>query len=172
MNIFRVDNDPILSAQMLCDKHIVKMPLETAQMLCSVFHRYDFGHLVKYKEAYKNHPCTRWAGDSRKNYRWLVSHGVELCREYTRRYGKTHKCQEVIKWVSATPLFILDDDETPQPQCMPDEYKVLDNVVQAYKNYYIGAKSKIAQWNKSRSVPAWYTLMLDNQLIGVKENDA
>ena len=166
MNIFRVDNDPVKSAQMLCDKHIVKMPLETAQMLCSVWHRYNFGHLVKYKEAYKNHPCTRWAGDSKENYRWLVKHGLELCKEYTRRYDKEHKCHGVIWSIAVAPSFILDDKATPQPQCMPDEYKVLDNAVQAYKNYYIGAKSKIAQWNKSRGVPAWYTSMLNNQLVG------
>ena len=159
MNIFRVDNDPILSAQMLCDKHIVKMPLETAQMLCSVWHRYNFGHLVKYKEAYKNHPCTRWAGDSKENYRWLVKHGYELCREYTRRYNKIHKCQEVIKWVGATSIsFILDNDETPQPQCMPDYYKVDNDVVSAYRNYYVGAKRKIAEWNKNRDVPTWFLM--------------
>ena len=148
MNIFRVDNDPILSAQMLCDKHIVKMPLETAQMLCSVFHRYKFGHLVMYKEAYKNHPCTRWAGDSKENYRWLVKHGMELCREYTKRYSKIHKCQKVIKWIGATPSFILDDDETPQPQCMPDEYKVDNHSSKAYWNYYINDKKRIVLSNE------------------------
>ena len=158
MNIFRVDEDPTVAAQMLCDKHIVKMPLETAQMLCSVFHRYDFGHLVMYKEAYKNHPCTRWAGDSKENYRWLVKHGLELCREYTKRYDKKHKCQEVIESVSLTPSFILDELATPQPQCMPDEYKVLDNVVQAYKYYYVGAKREIAEWNKNRPMPVWFLL--------------
>ena len=157
MNIFRVDEDPVKSAQMLCDKHIVKMPLETAQMLCSVWHRYNFGHLVKYKEAYKNHPCTRWAGDSKENYRWLVKHGMELCREYTRRYDKIHACQEVIKWVGATSIsFILDDKATPQPQCMPDEYKVDNDVVLAYRNYYVGEKSKIARWNKNRFMPLWF----------------
>ena len=147
MNIFRVDNDPILSAQMLCDKHIVKMPLETAQMLCSVWHRYNFGHLVTYKEAYKNHPCTRWVGDSKENYRWLVKHGMELCREYTKRYGKIHKCQKVIKWIGATPSFILDDKATPQPQCMPDKYKVDNDVVLGYRNYYVG---------ENRFMPLWF----------------
>ena len=156
MNIFQVDEDPVKSAQMLCDKHIVKMPLETAQMLCSVWHRYNFGHLVKYKEAYKNHPCTRWAGDSKENYRWLVKHGMGLCREYTRRYGKEHKCQEVIESVSSTPSFILDDKATLQPQCMPDEYKVDNDVVLAYRNYYVGEKSKIARWNKNRFMPLWF----------------
>ena len=63
MNIFILDESPIISAQMQCDKHIVKMPLETAQMLCSVWHRYGQADRVPYKEAHRNHPCTLWAGD-------------------------------------------------------------------------------------------------------------
>ena len=90
MNIFIVDKHPSAAAKMLCDKHIVKMPLETAQMLCSVWHRYGFGGKVKYKEAYKNHPCTLWAGDSEDNYGWLLQQGMELGEEYTSRYNKTH----------------------------------------------------------------------------------
>ena len=96
MNIFVLDECPIISAQMQCDKHVVKMPLETAQMLCSVWHRYGLGDKVPYREAHKNHPCTLWAGDSAENYEWLWHHGMELCFEYTRRYNKIHKCQQVI----------------------------------------------------------------------------
>ena len=70
MNIFVLDKSPIISAQMQCDKHIVKMPLETAQMLCSVWHRYGQGMNVPYKEAHKNHPCTLWAMETRSNYEW------------------------------------------------------------------------------------------------------
>ena len=46
MNIFVLDESPVTSAQMQCDKHIVKMPLETAQMLCSVWHRYGVGWII------------------------------------------------------------------------------------------------------------------------------
>ena len=96
MNIFFVDNNPETAARMLCDKHIVKMPLESAQMLSSVWHRYGHGDKVQYKESFKNHPMTIWAGDSYENYIWLRKHALELCFEYTRRYGKVHKCQQVI----------------------------------------------------------------------------
>jgi len=160
MNIFVLDECPVISAQMQCDKHIVKMPLETAQMLCSVWHRYGEGDKVPYKEAHKKHPCTLWAGDSLLNYDWLWKHGMELCFEYTRRYNKIHKCQQVIMdlEVYQCPFaFPIRDYGTPHPQCMPDEYKcAFDDPVQAYRKYYINDKKDIAKWEKSRVAPDWY----------------
>ncbi len=160
MNIFVLDESPIISAQMQCDKHIVKMPLETAQMLCSVWHRYGQGMNVPYKEAHKKHPCTLWAGDSADNFSWLVQHGMELCFEYTRRYNKIHKCQQVIMNLGklhATMFYYCDTNGTPHPQCMPDEYKCAsDDPVQAYRKYYINDKKDIAKWEKSRPAPDWY----------------
>ena len=161
MNIFVLDKSPIISAQMQCDKHIVKMPLETAQMLCSVWHRYGQGMNVPYKEAHRNHPCTLWAGNDGANYDWLWQHGMELCFEYTRRYNKIHKCQQVIMDL------IIDNCEfefdnmgrhgTPHPQCMPDEYKcAFDDAVQAYRKYYVNDKKDIAKWEKSGLMPDWY----------------
>ena len=98
MNIFVLDECPVISAQMQCDKHVVKMPLETAQMLCSVFHRHGLGDKVPYKEAHRNHPCTLWAGDSADNFIWLWKHGMELCFEYTRRYNKIHNVSKLL-WI-------------------------------------------------------------------------
>ena len=163
MNIFVLDECPIQSAQMLCDKHVVKMPLETAQMLCSVWHRYGLGDKVPYREAHKNHPCTLWTGDSAENYEWLWQHGMELCFEYTRRYNKIHKCQQVIMdldKVHAT-MFPVDTNGTPHPQCMPEEYKcnylrIHNNAVRAYRCYYVNDKKDIAKWEKSRPMPMWY----------------
>jgi hypothetical protein len=166
MNIFILDEDPVISAQMQCDKHIVKMPLETAQMLCSVFHRHGQGDKVPYKEAHKNHPCTLWAGDSADNFSWLVQHGMELCFEYTRRYNKIHKCQQVIMDIRETDWGTLQYkpmERTPHPQCMPDEYKEQDGFfspevasVRAYRKYYVNDKKDIAKWEKSRPMPDWY----------------
>ena len=161
MNIFVLDECPVISAQMQCDKHIVKMPLETTQMLCSVWHRYGVGDKVPYKEAHKKHPCTLWTGDSAENYDWLWQHGMELCFEYTRRYNKIHKCQQVIMDL------LIDNCEfefdnigshgTPHPQCMPDEYKcAFDDAVQAYRKYYVNDKKDIAKWEKSGLMPDWY----------------
>ena len=160
MNIFVLDECPIQSAQMQCDKHIVKMPLETAQMLCSVWHRYGEGDKVPYREVHKNHPCTLWTGDSADNFCWLVQHGMELCFEYTRRYNKIHKCQQVIMDLSYPSPSKFNFDNyfgTPHPQCMPDEYKcAFDESVLAYRKYYVNDKKDIAKWEKSGLMPDWY----------------
>ena len=177
MNIFVLDKSPIISAQMQCDKHIVKMPLETAQMLCSVWHRYGQGMNVPYKEAHKNHPCTLWAGDDAGNYDWLWQHGMELCFEYTRRYNKIHKCQQVIMdlEVYQCPFaFPITDCSTPHPQCMPDEYKstelrIHSNTVRAYRRYYVNDKKDIAKWEKSRPMPDWYDVGNDYYKMTEKE---
>ena len=94
MNIFAVDNDPKIAAQQLCDKHVVKMILESAQMLCAVFPNGD----APYKRAFYNHPCTKWARESVENYEWLLNHAYAMCQEYTRRYGKVHKSLNAIGW--------------------------------------------------------------------------
>ena len=164
MNIFVLDECPVISAQMQCDKHIVKMPLETAQMLCSVWHRHGQGDKVPYREVHKKHPCTLWTGDSLLNYDWLWKHGMELCFEYTRRYNKIHKCQQVIMdlEVYQCPFaFPITDCSTPHPQCMPDEYKstelrIHSNAVRAYRRYYVNDKKDIAKWEKGRNAPDWY----------------
>ena len=167
MNIFVLDEDPIISAQMQCDKHIVKMPLETAQMLCSVWHRYGSADRVPYKEAHKNHPCTLWAGDDAHNYDWLWRHGMELCFEYTRRYNNIHKCQAVIMDLTIDNVGFafehMSRQGTPHPQCMPDIYKEQDGffppevaTVRAYRQYYVNEKKDIAKWEKSRPMPDWY----------------
>ena len=177
MNIFVLDECPVISAQMQCDKHIVKMPLETAQMLCSVWHRHGQGDKVPYREVHKNHPCTLWTGDSLLNYDWLWKHGMELCFEYTRRYNKIHKCQQVIMdlEVYQCPFaFPITDCSTPHPQCMPDEYKstelrIHSNTVRAYRRYYVNDKKDIAKWEKSRPIPDWYDVGNDYYKMTEKE---
>ena len=94
MNIFAVDADPKIAAQQLCDKHVVKMILESAQMLCAVFPNGD----APYRRAFYNHPCTKWARESAENYEWLLDHAYAMCQEYTRRYGKVHKSLDAIGW--------------------------------------------------------------------------
>ena len=105
MNIFVTDPDPAKSAQSLPDKHIVKMPLESCQMLAIVASTkwgHGFGKLPKLdgtpyltdKGAFRGHPCTIWA---QENYRWLIEHGLALCAEYTNRYGKVHSCQHTLE---------------------------------------------------------------------------
>ena len=172
MNIFILDKDPCISAQMMCDKHIVKMIVEGCQML-STNHRLSGSHNVYtipvnlYKQAFANHPCTIWARQTKENYMWLADHTLELCHEYTRRYGKIHSCEQMSKWFSKYyPLRTPDGDLTPFAQAMPDEFKVHGNGVSAYRKYYIGVKFKFAKW-KYTKIPDWYTEGLTNAPVMV-----
>ena len=106
MNIFVTDRCPIQSARNLPDKHIVKMPLETCQMLAIIYSDWYYGVGKLYKPdgtpyrtahgAFRNHPCTQWAAANQYNLAWLIRHGYALCDEYTQRYGKVHTCLDVI----------------------------------------------------------------------------
>lgn len=150
MNIFVLDLDPTKAAQYQCDRHVVKMVLESAQLLCSAHES------APYKRTHYNHPCAVWTRSSMSNYKWLLSHAYALAAEYKQRYGKEHKCVEVLDWCRDNDPMILDLGLTPFAQAMPDQYKNEDPVV-AYRSYYIHEKNKIAKW-KHGNVPAWYTV--------------
>ena len=135
MNIFILDSNPKTAATMLCDKHVVKMIVETAQMLCTASSK--LGHDVPYKPTHKKHPCTLWAGESRSNWNWLIDHGIEMCNEYTRRYGRIHKTQTIIEWCKSSKVGPVEDiGLTPFKLAMPEQYKC-DVPVKSYSNYYI-----------------------------------
>ena len=145
MNIFYLHQDPVKAAEYQYNKHVVKMVLESAQILCTVHHKYMGDDAdVPYKSTHKNHPSTLWAGQSAQNYEWLYRHFVALCKEYEKRYGKEHlsytKCKDKVNML---PGGMLETGLTDMPQCMPDEYKD-DCSIQAYWNYYIHGKKDIA----------------------------
>jgi hypothetical protein len=153
VNIFVLSLDPKEAAQAQVDKHVVKMPLETAQLLCSPFEQGD----APYRRTHYNHPSAVWARQSPENYQWLVTHGVALCDEYALRYGKQHKSRAVIDWAgqNVTRLAFQTTGLTPFAQAMPDEYKNPDPVL-AYRAYYLGAKARIATWKLPATPPAWW----------------
>jgi hypothetical protein len=179
VNIFVLDNDPVVAAQLQCNKHVVKMILESAQMLSTV-HRYldgseyvsisKNGRKIKrwthwtdsinspirlYKSVMINHPCTIWSWKSLDNYIWHCNHALALCAEYTHRYGRTHKAQPIIEWCSLNyPYNLYFNGLTEFAQAMPDEYKN-GNPVEAYRAYYRGEKSGFAKWT-NRDIPEWF----------------
>lgn len=150
MNIFVLDYNPVIAARQQCDQHIVKMCLETAQMLSTALHHH--GIESSYKPTHINHPCNVWARENRSNFMWLCEHGIEQCREYTSRYGKVHKSESVIwsaMWCSdGLPAGAL----TPFAQAMPDQYKS-ECAVDAYRRYYSNEKLKFATWRRNK--PGW-----------------
>ncbi len=157
MNIFVTDPSPTLSAQQLPDKHIVKMPLETCQMLSigcyekwghgyGDLHRLDGQPYKTEKGAFRNHPCTIWANESTANAWWLLAHGLAMCVEYTHRYGKTHSCEPTL--MEATEL--IPSAEYPyKPTTFafagPDQFKY-DQTIDIFTKYkrYIASKPWVA----------------------------
>lgn len=151
MNIFVLDTDPKICAEYHCDKHVVKMILESAQMLCTVLAQ--SGVDVPYKPTHAKHPCTIWASQSVANFNWLRDLSKYLNDEYKLRYGKetNHKSYDVIK---SLPDYKHNcNDLTAFAMAMPDEYKS-DNPVEAYRNYYKHDKLNFATWKTK--VPSWW----------------
>lgn len=156
MNIFILDEDPIDAAVMLCDKHVPKMILESAQLLCSPFEP----GMAPYRRTHYNHPCAIWVRSSSANYEWLLNHACALADEYWKRYDKRrHKSESVLDWCFENELKIKfpSIELTPFAQCMPEQYKVPGDAVQAYRNYYIGEKARFAKWERGTKVPEWWT---------------
>lgn len=175
MNIFAIENDPIDCAMSMVDKHVVKMILETAQLL-STAHRVldgievvgisNSGRKVKrwllpderqlklYSATHVNHPSAVWARYSNNNYTWLYCHFCGLLSEYTYRYGKVHKCEAMKEWLQYPPHKIPVGYKTQVTPAMPEEYIVPGNSVASYRNYYRVAKERMHKWTK-RPTPEW-----------------
>ena len=157
------------------DKHCVKMILETAQLL-STAHRILDGYLLTYENdkgrmvkrwvlqdsrqdllygaTHINHPSAIWARHNNSNYMWLHQLLIELCKEYTYRYGKVHKCERdgLVDALMFIPKNIPIGNFTEPTPAMPDQYKVPGNALKSYHNYYNGEKQRMFSWKK-RSVP-------------------
>jgi hypothetical protein len=149
MNIFVLDTNPQQAAEWHCDKHVVKMPLETAQILSAVHWRY--GNEAPYKPTHERHPCTLWAGQTVENYVWLWKLGLALCKEYTHRYDKQHGCERVIQLLRMPPLMLTTRGFTPFAKAMPEQYISYDAVA-SYQSYYVNEKARICKWTR-RNIP-------------------
>lgn len=157
MNIFAVSNDPVTAASMLCDQHVVKMPLESAQMLSTVWHSHcDSPPSPVYKPSHGHHPCTLWAGKSTMNYQWLWQHAVALVAEHAVRYKRTkpHKSYEVLNALRKPPPGLRVGPLTPFAMAMPEQYKDQLDPVQSYRLYYAREKLGFATW-KFCDKPWW-----------------
>jgi len=141
MNIFMTSFCPHEAARNLDDKRVVKMVLESAQILSTILGG-------PYKPTHRNHPCTLWAGTSKSNARWLLRHMVYLCREYTSRYGRIHKCESLIAGFRVGIHTLSGRGPTQPVNCTP--YKEIDDVCLAYQMCLND------KWDTDKRTPTWY----------------
>lgn len=154
MNIFYLDSDIQKCVEYHCDKHVVKMILESAQLLCSVHHCTGTGTPEMYKLTHKNHPDAIWARTSIRNYEYLFSLATLLGEEYAYRYNKQHAS---IRLTERLPIPALGDSAfTEPPRCVHDDFKSIEDTVEAYRAYYIREKGYFCTWTK-RPIPEWFT---------------
>ncbi|WP_299494459.1 pyrimidine dimer DNA glycosylase/endonuclease V [uncultured Shewanella sp.] len=156
MNIFVLDNDIEHCAQYHCDQHVIKMILESVQILCTALNKKGF--VAPYRSTHIHHPCVLWVEASFDNFLWLKELTRALNQEYRYRYDKRddHK--------SIAVLDTLKDDKykyehlglTEFAQAMPDQYKIVGDPIKAYRQFYLGDKMHFAKWRK-RPAPDWIT---------------
>jgi hypothetical protein len=166
MNIFFLNEDPILAAQDLVDRHVVKMITESNQMLSTAHHlcpSSDYGSIKDqiYKKTHANHPSAKWIRECSMNYSWTIIHTKALCKEYTRRYGRRHAGEDKVDLLAQyMPDIPTTSSCTLAPCAMEDQYKVfpspksMDEVIVNYRNYYAKGKSHLHNW-KNKVKPAW-----------------
>ena len=177
MNIFYISDDAAQAARWMVDRHVVKMVLESAQLL-STAHRVLDGRMyagktatgrnvkryeledsrdaVIYTATHINHPSAIWARESVENYNWLFEHFYALGREYTYRYNKIHKCfhGEMAYMLQSPPLNLRDYEMTKMPSAMDEQYIISDDPITNYRNYYSLGKKNLHAW-KNRQPPEW-----------------
>lgn len=163
MNIFYLDRDPKFAAEYHCDKHIVKMIIEYAQLLSAAHHIHQSSQEIIdkiYKKTHVNHPSVIWTASSLEHYNWLYKLFLEVNYEYTKRYNKIHKTYEKLAGILKTPPKNLKSNGfIDPPKAMPKYCKVKD-VVESYRNYYNLEKSKIAKW-KNGNIPFWFKRIIN-----------
>ena len=197
MNIFYLNSNPKTCAEMHCDKHVVKMIIEYAQLMSTAHRILDGEEYIdktangrsikrwrmqdeKYenglmKASHINHPSNVWVRASKQNYTWLLKMWLHLLAEYTHRYGKQHACEKYIDFLYVAPKNIRDVPFTEPTPAMPDECKIVGDSVASYHKYYIDKKVSFAKWTK-RERPQWFTegilqLMVDeNERLGLYED--
>jgi hypothetical protein len=177
MNIFYTDSDPKIAAQNMVDRHVVKMILESAQLL-STAHRLldakeyvgksESGKNIKrwklsneideilYSATHNNHPSSIWTRKNSANYDWLYVHFISMGEEYTHRYGRNHLTIEKLGVILKAKPKNINKSETITKMfpCMDEKYVVSEDPITNYRNYYNNGKADLFRWT-NRKPPSW-----------------
>ena len=184
MNLFVLDKHPVVSAQLQCDKHVVKMIVESAQMLSTVHRMLDgiattgpsnsgkriskkwihpdaVMEQILYKAVHIYHPCTVWTMKSNNNYTWHWIHFTALCDEYTYRYGKVHSTDKLLRDVlKQLPRNIPVGYLTNQPLAMKSNPECMNpnDVVGSYRSFYQTKQERFKMSWTNRPIPDWFNV--------------
>ena len=172
MNLFILDEDPVVSAKQYCDIHVAKIILEAAGCMCAAHWEYGFPSIEssplplrigQYRSrTHHNNHVTVWVRQTTDNYKWTADHALALCNEYSRRYrirtgsDRRHASEPIVQWLSANvPTGIIKGPRSPfrlatTPECYSDD------PVATYWTYYVAFKRHLTTW-KWTATPWWYS---------------
>lgn len=169
MNIFFLHQSPIIAAQEHADIHVGKMLLESCQLLATAHHELGNGAAVTYKPTHKNHPCAVWVRQSRTHYAYVSDLAFYLAREFRKRFGKAHKCEEILNnELRLPPPALTSAAWSKPPQAMPEEFRG-DDHIEAYKRYYASKADTMAmRWRKSEENAPWWFIVNRNNYLAQK----
>lgn len=163
MNLFILSPNKKLSAIYHTDRHIVKMPTETAQMLSFAYHNDMFWgkdippFVMAFSKTHNLHPCSKWIQESLSNWLWTAKFGMELYQEYQHRFKKPDKhtrAKSIFEFALNNPPKIKDIGLTKFAEAMPEDCKIYDCPIENYRNYYKVAKAHLYKWT-NRDKPDW-----------------
>lgn len=162
MNIFYCSHNTQIAAQSLDDKRVVKMILESAQLLSNSMHYRGLSGPLK--ETHRNHPCSIAVRNSHWNYIWLVLYFRELLNEYTRRFNKIHSYEKYIQIFVQATLPKIENIDVTFPNCTT--FKEETDLVAAYRKYLTWKwdNDKIFPKWTNRQRPTWYKSRLQKLL--------
>lgn len=169
MNIFFLSADPQQAAQWHCDKHVVKMLLESTQLLWTAWQLSNGAPPADapccrssgspgYRPTHKNHPCAIWARASLGNYMWLCHLAAALATEYHYRYPESspHACEEHVVWLMENPPRLPEGSMTWPALAMPPEFKISRDPMRCYRAFYVGSKGARGLLTYTRrELPEW-----------------
>lgn len=139
MNIFATDKCPVQSARALDNRRVVKMILESAQLMINVGYEYKVQRNripkasvgLPYKPTHVNHPCSKWVKESKENFQWLYEHYMALLVEYEAQYNKKHRLLESSHLIRSYSELIERQSFTSFANC--SLFKEEQDVYLAYK---------------------------------------
>lgn len=191
MNIFVLDENPTIAAEMHCDKHVPKMIVEHTQMLAAAYYstlgisrKKEIAHkqnLVNklfqgfprkksdgsdwpYAITHVNHPCTVWTRSSIDNWNWLIECTDALCTEFNKRWKHPHSVKAIINWMRQNPPTLPSIGQTQFGVAVPDCFRT-GNATESYKKYYATKTSYMkVEWKYSNK-PCWFSDKLINESL-------
>jgi hypothetical protein len=159
MQLFILDYEPCVSAQMMSDCHIIKMCLETAQILSSVRFNKGFEHNEIIPKPYNTKHPVITAIDNQEKINWLLDYNRAIHSEYVYRFNKHHayfKLIEFYEHLRDNSIKYYDKSKLNFARDFKDFTTTKTDLIESFREYYKMKKSIIKRWKYTkRSEPEW-----------------